>query len=195
MQLTLTGTTPLIMHNERLADPYDQYSRAISAITSKRNNKTEDDDLEVSRLQFAGGMYYTPDTGPYLPGRNLIRCLRNTGNLVAKNKGGKKIERGFILLNLHVPLNYPGTRNVDAMWGDGTTYFVDRRIVKIPAGGRVPVTRPIFTDWSATFDFELDPQEIDLTDLQAYAERAGRIEGICDARRIGYGRFTTEVTP
>lgn len=193
MVITLTGTTPLLMHNARLADPDDPHSRAIAEITRKRNNKTDDDNREVSRLQFAGGMYYDPETGPYLPGPNLIRALRNAGNLVAKNRGGKQIERGFIMLTERAGLTYSGPRDLDELWGDGSTEFVDRRMVKIPQGGRVPTTRPIFVKWSAAFEFELDTNEIDKDDFVSYAEKAGRVEGVGDGRRIGYGRFTVEI--
>lgn len=193
MIITLTGTTPLLMHNARLSDPDDIYTRAIAKITSKGKDQTDDDRLEKSRLQFAGGMYYDPDIGPYLPGQNFIRSLRNAANLVQKNRGGKKIERGFILLSDRARLDYPGTRDLDELWGDGATPFVDRRIVKIPGGGRVPATRPIFATWAAAFEFELDGNEINLEDFEAFAEKAARAEGIGDGRRIGYGRHKVEV--
>ncbi len=193
MLITLTGSTPLLMHNSRLADPDDPHTRAIAKVNAKRNNKTDEDNREVSRLQFAGGMYYDHQIGPYLPGPNLIRALRNAGNLVQKNRGGKQIERGFILLAERTPLDYDGPRDIDELWGDGTTPFVDRRMVKIPQGGRVPTTRPIFSRWSATFEFDLDANEIDKDDFASYAEKAGRVEGVGDGRRIGYGRFTVEL--
>lgn len=194
MLITLTGTTPLLVHNARLADPDDPHSRAIAVINAKRNNKTDEDNREVSRLQFAGGMYYDDETGPYLPGPNLIRSLRNAANLVQKNRGGKQIERGFIMLSDRAALEFNGPRDIDELWGDGTNQFVDRRMVKIPQGGRVPTTRPIFPRWSATFEFELDANEIDKDDFASYAEKAGRVEGVGDGRRLGYGRFSTEIT-
>lgn len=194
MLLTLTGTAPLIMHNARLADPDDGYSRLIAKLTGKRNNKTEEDAREVSRLQFAGGMYHDKNVGPYLPGANLVRALRNAGNLVLKNKGGKQIERGFVLVTVQARLDYDGPRDLDELWSDGQSPFVDRRMVKIPGGGRVPTTRPIFPEWSAVFECELDGNEIDKGDFAAYAEKAGRVEGVGDARRLGYGRFTVTIS-
>lgn len=194
MLISLTGKTPLLMKNARLADPDDPHSRAIAVINDKRTDKTDDDNREASRLQFAGSMYYDHNTGPYLPGPNLIRALRNAANLVTKNRGGKRIERGFILLTERSPLSYDGPRDIDELWGDGTTEYVDRRMVKIPQGGRVPTTRPIFVTWAAQFEYELDGNEIDKDDFQAYAERAGRVEGVGDGRRIGYGRFTVTLS-
>lgn len=193
MQITLAGRTPLLMHNSQLADPDNKWTRDIKIVNDKKNNKTDDDRFEVSRLQFGGSMYYDDEMGPYLPGANLVRALRNAGNLVQKNRGGKQIERGFILLTIAAPLEYDGPRNLDALWGNGESPFVDRRIVKIPAGGRVPMTRPIFVHWAATFEIDLDGNEIDKDAFLAYAEKAGKVEGVGDGRRIGYGRFTVEV--
>lgn len=193
MLITLTGKNPLLMHNSRLADPDGFHARAISKINAKRSDKTEEDNREVGRLQFAGGMYYNQQVGPYLPSANLIRALRNAGNLVKKNRGGKQIERGVTIITTEAPLRYNGPRDIDELWGEGASEFVDRRMVKIPQGGRVPTTRPIFPQWSAEFEFELDTNEIDKADFLAYAEKAGRVEGVGDGRRLGYGRFTVEI--
>lgn len=193
MLITLTGTSPLLMHNERLANPYDQYTRDIKAITGKRTNKTEEDIFEMGRLEFAGSLYHDEKLGPYLPGNNLVRALRNTGNLVKKNKGGKEIERGFLLMTDRAPLEYIGPRNVDSLWDDGYTEFVDRRLVRV-TGGKVLRTRAVFAQWSATFEFELDSEQINLSEFITYAERAGKVEGVGTGRRIFYGRFTAEVT-
>jgi hypothetical protein len=54
-------------------------------------------------------------------------------------------------------------------------------------------TRPIFRRWSAVADFELDETELSLDDLIRIAERAGRLNGIGDARKLGYGRFAAVV--
>lgn len=193
MYISLVGSTPLIMHNSRLADPEDTFTVAIAKLNDKKSDKTDEDKREVARLQFAGGMYFSTDTGPYLPGPNLIRSLRNSGNLVKKNRGGKQIERGFHLVTQRAPLEYVGPRDLDELWGDAASEWVDRRMVKIPQGGRVPTTRPIFPKWRAVFEFDLDTNEIDKDDFAAFAEKAGRVEGVGDARRLGYGRFTVEI--
>src|SRR5262249_49765792 len=50
-----SGGSPLVMHNERLADPLDPFARDIAKVSKKRN-KTEADHLEIARLEFLGGM-------------------------------------------------------------------------------------------------------------------------------------------
>jgi hypothetical protein len=193
--ITLTGTSPLIMHNSQLADPDNHYVKLINKIVNKKTDQTEDDRLEKYRLQFAGGLYHDEEIGPFLPLPNLTRSLRNAANLVLKNRGGKQIERGFAPLSQRAPLEYAGPRGVDELWGDGnpdTNRFVDRRIAKV-GSGKMPVCRPIFPEWSATFEFELDGNEIDDDMFAQYAEKAGKVEGVGDARRLGYGRYTVEI--
>lgn len=195
MIITLTGTSPLIMHSSRLADPDDFYVREIRKLINKKTDQTEDDRLEKYRLQFAGGLYHDEEIGPYLPLPNLVRSLRNAANLVLKNRGGKQIERGFAPLGQRAPLQYKGPREVDALWGDGdpdTNKFIDRRIAKV-GSGKMPICRPIFPEWSAAFEFELDGNEIDTDMFAAYAEKAGRAEGVGDGRRLGYGRYAVEI--
>ncbi len=46
---TIRGTTPMLMHSERLANPFDPLTKEIKAISGKRK-KTEDDLLEMARL-------------------------------------------------------------------------------------------------------------------------------------------------
>lgn len=195
MLITLTGTSPLIMHNSQLADPDNFYVREIAKLINKKTDQTEDDRKAKYRLQFAGGLYYDEDAGPYLPGPNLIRSLRNAANLVFKNRGGKQIERGFALLSQSAPLEYKGPRDVDSLWGTGDpdkNKFIDRRIAKV-GSGKMPVCRPYFPEWAATFEFELDGNEIDEDMFRQYAVKAGKVEGIGDARRLGYGRYAVEI--
>lgn len=195
MIITLTGTSPLIMHNSRLADPDDFYVKEIRKLINKKTDQTEDDRLEKYRLQFAGGLYHDEEIGPYLPLPNLIRSLRNAANLVFKNRGGKQIERGFAPVSQRAPLEYVGPRDLDGLWGNGdpnTNRFVDRRIAKV-GSGKMPVCRPIFPQWAASFEFELDGNEIDDAAFHAYATKAGKAEGVGDARRLGYGRYTVEI--
>lgn len=187
MELRLTGAQPLIMHNVQAADPYNPFARAMKEFTSKRK-KTDGDLLEIDRLKFLSGLYYDAEVGPYLPAPNVFRALIEAGTIT---KSGKKIERGVTFLSRLAPLEYNGPRTPDELWGDnGDTPFVDRRIVVVNRS-RIPGVRPIFPDWSATFDIEIDPDIIDRDEFEAIAGRAGRV-GVGDFRRF-YGKFTVKV--
>src|SRR6202000_1931549 len=52
----LVGTTELLMHNVRLANPDDPFAKAISRISSKRK-KTEEDRREMAHLEWMGSLY------------------------------------------------------------------------------------------------------------------------------------------
>jgi hypothetical protein len=54
--ITLRGTTPLLMHNPRMVDPFFEVNRQIKAITSKRK-KTDEDLKQIERLEWYGGLY------------------------------------------------------------------------------------------------------------------------------------------
>lgn len=184
MELVMTGTAPLLMHNIRLADDLDPIVREIKKLTAKRTKKTEDDRHEIDRLSFAGGLYHDEEIGPYLPAENVFRCLMEAGSLT---RDGKKIERGVIFQTMRCPLRYDGPRDVDTLWGDGTSPWVDRRMVAVTRQ-RIPRVRPVFPEWAASFDVEIDVQVIDPDEFADIVAKAGRMIGIGDYRRF-YGRF------
>lgn len=185
MEMVMTGTSPLIMHNVQTADPLNPWAKEIAKLTAKRRNKTEMDDYEIGRLKFAAGLYYDANVGPYLPAANIFRCLIEAG---AMTRDGKKVERGVVFLSERAVLQYDGPRDIDTMWGNGTTRFVDRRIVAVQRQ-RVVATRPIFPEWAASFEIEVDPQVLDPDAFRDIAVKAGRAVGVGDYRRF-YGKFS-----
>lgn len=187
--MELTGTTPLMMHNDRLANPLDPFMREMKKLTDK-NKMTDEDLMEKSRLEFAGGMYYDEDMGPYLPGKNLLRCLREAAK---RDRAQPAVAGGVVVLTDRAPLIYDGPRDRDKMWGDGDTKFVDQRMCKPPAAqGRVLRTRPIFPEWQCEFEVEIDTEMISEDYFHNLVHRAGRTQGIGDYRII-YGKFTVEI--
>src|SRR6478609_1208428 len=87
------GGTPLIMHNERLADPLDSFAMALAQVTGIRK-KTQADHEEIARREFFGGLYTEPTIDwpqpfdnclPTIPAWNVLRCLQ---------EGAKRNKRG-----------------------------------------------------------------------------------------------------
>lgn len=194
MKLELTGLTPLMMHNDRLVDPDDFYTKSIKVITDKRTNKTDEDRLEVARLEFAGGLYHHADTdGPYIPTANVKRCIQEAAKVT---RNGKDVVRAFFPEGERVRLEYDGPRDIPSLWGvNGDSPFVDRRAVGVGAK-KVMRVRPIFPNWSLSIEFELDDQVMDVDDFLRIASTAGRREGLGDFRpgKSGvYGQFNVEV--
>lgn len=179
---TASGGSALVMHNEQLADPLNDFVRSISAVSKKRN-KTEADHIEIARLEFLGGLY-TNGNGPCLPAWNILRCLQDGAK---RHKRGMDVPRGVFPLIDHADVLYDGDSERDPakLWKDGG--FALRKTVGIQRS-RTMRTRPIFTDWQAELAVEVDPIIFDIDTLQVFWTDAGRYAGIGEMRPV-YGRF------
>jgi len=184
LNMRLTGTAPLLMHNVQAADPLNAWAREMKLITAKRSNKTDADNLELDRLKFMSSLYIDAETGPYLPGPNIFRCLMEAGSVT---RDGKNIERGVTMASPYGSLEYDGPRSADELWNGGEGRFVDRRLAAVNRV-RIPVVRPIFIDWATSFDLMVEDEVIDPEKFQAIATKAGKLIGVGDYRRF-YGRF------
>lgn len=190
MQITMAGTTPLMMHNVRLADPQDPYVKEIARIKGKRaKDLTDEDQLNIDRLKFAGGLYHDEELGPFLPAANIFKCLIEAAR---KTRHGKHVEGGVVFLADKAVLRYEGPRDIDGLWSDGQSRWVDRRMVVVNRQ-TIPGTRPIFPEWAAEIEIELDTQVLDREVFEDIVRRAGRTVGIGDYRRF-YGRFDGKVS-
>lgn len=185
VRITFRGTTALIMHNEQLANPLNPTVKAMKAITDKRQ-MTDDDLIEKFRLEHFGSLYVDPDVGPYIPGRNIERCLVDSARVT---RAGKKIERGVFVSTDVNPLQYRGPRDPAGLWADENF----RNIVSVRVQqSRVQRCRPIFAHWSTEADVTLDTALLSLEELGTIVESAGAMIGLCD-HRPRYGRFTAVV--
>lgn len=174
------GGSPLVMHNERLADPLDPIVREIATYTKKRT-KTEADHVEIARLEFGGGLY-TNGNGPCLPAFNILRCLQDGAKRL---KRGPDVLRGVYPLVDHADVVYEGPRGTDELWKSGE--FALRKTVGIQRS-RTMRTRPIFTDWATELAVEVDSSIWDLDTLAEVWRLAGTFCGIGEMRPV-YGRF------
>jgi hypothetical protein len=75
LRLTCTGTRQLLMSNVQLASPLNGFARRLKELTDKRS-KTVEDRMEIARVEFVGGLYWTAETNPYLPSQNLTDGAR-----------------------------------------------------------------------------------------------------------------------
>ena len=193
IRVTLDGATaangsPLLMHNERLADPLDQYARWLAELSKKRS-KTERDIEEIGRREFFGAGYWMIDEGPdkkvaepFIPAWNIVRCLQEAGT---RHKLGKQVLRGIVPVNEEAHLTFDGPRSAAELWKAGT--FHSRKGVSV-GQRRVMRTRPCFTDWKLETDLEVDLTILDPDVVALLIFEAGRYVGVGDARPR-FGRF------
>jgi hypothetical protein len=192
--LTADGGTPLVMHNERLADPLDSTTQAVAGVSKKRN-KTLADHEEIARREFFGGLYTDPsleltDKGNLVsngqvivvPAWNILRCLQDGAT---RQKRGKDVLRGVQPLTVHPQLVYDGPRHPEELWKSRA--FALRKTVGVQRS-RTVRTRPIFTDWRLELPIELDALVLDVHTLKVAWGDAGRYSGLGEMRPV-YGRF------
>src|SRR5574337_388785 len=122
---TIEGTSPLMMHNDRLANPFDDFTKAIKAITGKKK-KTEDDLNEMARLEFLGGIYESPTAGIHVPGFNVFAMIKNAAKL---RKLGAAVTRAVLVQQDEIPLKFAdaGKSAADLY---GNRMYVDMRTIK-----------------------------------------------------------------
>lgn len=181
----------LMMHNEQLANPFNEHAQALSKVTRKRGKSLEDHHL-IAETEFQGGLYFDDKAGPYIPARCLNKALVMGAR---RRKLGKLFEQMVMVHGEINPVEYDGPRTRKELWStknaNGTPRFADQRLVGI-AKARTLRTRPLFVNWSCEFLVRVIDGAVDGTDLETAIEAAGPI-GILDGRPIYGGSFHTEV--
>lgn len=185
IEITLTGTAPLMCHNIQLANPDNKWSKEISSITKKRN-KTEEDRLEISRLEWMGSLYTSGDR-IVIPTSNILKCFIETGKITRE---GKSFSRAVSFPSPDVDLIFNGPNKPSDLWKQEE--FRDITLVGVQKK-RVLRTRPIFRKWMLRTNAEVITDVIDIENIEKIVQLAGRVEGLGDNRINGYGRFTAEL--
>lgn len=185
MEITfdIKGTRPLLMHSAALADPLNEHARAIKAIKANRK-RTETDEERAAIEEWLGGLYYDEKVGPFIPGINIEALIKESAK---KWRKGKDIERGVMVLEETVPLEYNGPRALAKLQEDHR--FRDARSARMPStGSRVMRVRPRFEQWGLSFAVDFEPKLIERRDLIDIMHRAGEEIGLGDWRPR-YGVF------
>jgi hypothetical protein len=187
VNIELSGTTPLVMHNIQLADKDCKFTREIAALTAKKKHQTDADRADIARLEWQGGLYLDSNNKIIMPMANLIKMFREAG---AATRRGKDIARSVVPRAISVPLIYSGPTDLNKLYADRS--FAFSALVKVGAS-KIKRVRPCFPKWKVVADFELLEDLMDLRDLEAIVARAGLTTGLGDARILGYGRFEARV--
>lgn len=184
LKAKLTGVSPLLMHNERLANPRDPHTRALKELTAVR--KKTDETLEaIQKAEWRGGLY-EHNKRVAMPSANVLACLKEGAR---KLKRGKDIVSSVISLEAFYTFSYNGPEDFEELYNDGR--FSDYRSVGVNMS-RVMRSRPVFPDWSVKAEFQFDSDVIDQNTIIQALEIAGGQIGLCD-HRPQFGRFSVEV--
>lgn len=180
VEFHIKGKSPLMVHNAQLADPTNKFTKAIAELTKKRT-KTDEDRLEIARLEFHGGLYLDAKGHPCLPGVGIDSAIVSAAK---KRRQGPQAKAG-IITDGDVPILYDGPKNPGKMWASGR--FADTRGA-IVSGSRVMRTRPIFPEWELKWATSFDPELLNARDLIDWVDILGRQVGLYEFRPR-YGRF------
>lgn len=184
MTFEITGAGPMLMHNSRLANPLDVYTKRLKAVTKKRQ-KTDEDHEEVALIEAEGSLYYNKQFGVHIPGENIEACLLAAAKF---RKMGTTFKRGAQVLDEACPLEYPGPKDPAKLVRDPE--FVLGKLVKVGTT-RVLRTRPIFREWSTRFAIAFAPDQFNADEIRAIVKDAGELVGLGDWRPR-YGRFSVK---
>lgn len=186
IQIEMTGTSPLVMHNAQLSDPLNKWAKEIAAL-AKKKKKTEEDHLEIGKLEFLGGLYVGAG-GIVMPTPNIKRCLIKAAVI---RRQGKAVERALLPVAQEFLLIYDGPKQPEKLWADEQYRF--RASVKV-GQSRVQRTRPRFPRWQLASEWELMTDAgLNLDEFERICTEAGLIEGLGDHRSLGSGRFDAAV--
>jgi hypothetical protein len=185
VKMIAKGTRPLLMHNVQLASPLNSFAKELSRLNKAKpsSRRTDEDRLEIARVEWEGGLYFDAEVGPYF--KTVLEAAR-------LGRRGQKIEGGLSVVEMVHPLLYRGPRTIDGLWGNGgDSTFVDFRTVRV-GQAKVDRCRPIFNEWAFEADLLVDPAVLDFDELADIADIAGKLKGIGDYRQQ-FGRFEVNV--
>lgn len=187
IKFRVIGDTPLLMHNEQLADTTNDWAIALAKI-SKQRNKTDAQLLEMKRIEWYGGLY-VDQARVVVPAANVISA---TIGGAKKSKLGKDARAAIFepIDCFYYPLEYDGPKQIDALWE--SQKFIDYRSVRVTTS-RVSRCRPRFNVWA--FDARLlvnTDVGISVDQVIESLHTAGFREGLMDYRPR-FGRFHVEL--
>lgn len=186
--ITLTGGRPMLMHNGRLANPLDPYTRQKKTLSGKRK-KTDEDIARLLEIEARGAAYETNEGLLGLPTQNVWRSAYDAAKAF---KRGEDIKRGLVPVDPEevAPLAFGGKhRTVEEHLASSAN--IDFRPVA-QMRQRVMRARPIVRGWQSVHTFELLPDVLDPSDLEPILARAGRLVGVGDWRPT-YGTYAAHM--
>lgn len=183
IEAEVEGVAPLMMHNGRLANPLDPYTKALKELTSIKK-KTDDVHEQVARAEFLGSLYHDPELGLFIPA-DMISASLIAG--ARKRKLGTAFE-SVVFVEEDSALDIGKKKMTpEQLWASNE--FRDTRGAVLQ-GKRIMRTRPIFcAGWKVKFSATLLPDGgVNPSDIEQALVAAGRSSGFGDFRPR-FGRF------
>ena len=74
IKFRITGTMPLMLNNPQTVNPFNEFTKKLKPLTSKRT-KTDDDMLEIYKLKFLASLYTNAQGRYILPAEHIANAL------------------------------------------------------------------------------------------------------------------------
>lgn len=177
------GGDKILLHNGQTADPLNKYAKAMKEITSDRAlKKTDEGIVSLMKIEYEAGLYLNAKKQVIIPSRVLEA---NIAEGARKTKEGKSALAGMFV-DSDAVLEYAGGPLTVKQLLESEEH---RLTVGVGVNNsRIMRTRPLFTDWKATFEVSVLAEMAGSTALKTWLTNAGKFIGLCDYRPR-YGRY------
>lgn len=184
LKFKIKGVCPLLEHDDKTANPFNDFSRRLKAISSKRK-KTEDDLLAMARIEWESALYYTPKEGYFMK----AECFEGAFYEAAKTKKLGKTFKEAVRIPDNPAFHFKHEKLTPEKLFQKEEYK-DFRTVKIQRA-KVLRCRPIFNEWGCEVNIWYEETRLNEQEIIDVVNYAGRYIGLCDYRPK-YGRFAVE---
>lgn len=185
LKYRLTSDCPMLMHAATTVDPLHPLAKELKRISGKKA-KTDADHEAMARVEFMAGLYMNKD-GPVLPAANIDAMIVKAA---AKLKEGT-IAKTAIYTPHAASVEYDGPRTAQELYEDER--FRHRARVKVGMAS-VMRTRPIFNEWTAIVEVQVETSTVNPSQVDTWFTIAGQQVGMGDWRPQ-HGRFTAVRIP
>lgn len=185
LKVTWKGISPLIMHSCQCVNPLHPIAKELKKCTSKKN-KTDEDLVKISDLEWEAGAYWKDGMGLYIPAENVEATIINGAKA---NKKGKDIQKYVDVTDLYIPFEYGEDLTKEELIQNYE--YRDTRIMTVMRS-KILRTRPRFDQWVIEFNLRYNEEKIDIETIINAMEYAGLYVGLCDSRPK-YGKFSVVI--
>jgi len=191
VKIRITGSSPILLVCDKLADPLDKATIAHKKLTSTRGKaRTEDIIIAIAKSQYTNSVYHSKETGVFVPSINVKKCLEEGAKL---SRDGDKVRKGVMIFDDEIKLEYGDDLTPIQLWNSGK--YLDKRSVVV-GQSKIMCYRPKFAKWSLNFEVVYDTEIIEPEGINDYFNSAGAYVGLGGFRpsKNGmFGRFTSEI--
>lgn len=182
LKATIRGTTALCMHCAQAVDPMCKHPsyKAFKKLSGKRM-KTDEDHLEMAKLEWELSLYVNVDGKLYLPGQGIEAALKD---MAKARKLGKKFN-AFVQVDDAV-LKFPDAdKSLEELWASEKYYIRSKMRVGTASIMR---TTPRFNLWSADLSITFRTSQVDEETVLSVLADCGALNGMFEFRPR-YGHF------